>query len=179
VDLGEGFQGTIQRYPDFDLTVIVLTNLDQANPEGIASGIVGILEPVLTPPHLLPGRLPGAAPPKAIDDLLRDVAGWQGLGRRHARIEGADATSTEATICEIAEGASGVDLRRLRKGHRPSDVVTRHPDRNALLREGTGPRGRTRRRHGGHGALRCRLASGWDRPVLLLRFAIRWARAAS
>jgi CubicO group peptidase (beta-lactamase class C family) len=69
-----GFQGTIQRYPDFGLTVIVLTNLDQANPEGIASGIAGILEPVLTPPHLLSGRLPGASPPKAVDGLLRDVA---------------------------------------------------------------------------------------------------------
>jgi CubicO group peptidase (beta-lactamase class C family) len=69
-----GFQGTIQRYPDFGLTVIVLTNLDEANPEGIASGIAGILEPVLTPPHLLPGRLPGASPPKPLYDLLRDVA---------------------------------------------------------------------------------------------------------
>jgi CubicO group peptidase (beta-lactamase class C family) len=69
-----GFQATLQRYPDFDLTVIVLTNLDEANPEGIASGIAGILEPALTPPHLLPGRLLGARPPKAIEDLLRDVA---------------------------------------------------------------------------------------------------------
>jgi CubicO group peptidase (beta-lactamase class C family) len=69
-----GFQGTIQRYPDFGLSVIALTNLDEANPEGIASGIAGILEPVLTPPHLLPGRLPGASPRKAIKDLLRDVA---------------------------------------------------------------------------------------------------------
>lgn len=69
-----GFQGTIQRYPDFGLTVIVLTNLDQANPEGIASGIAGMLEPVLRPPHLLPGQLPGARPRQAIEDLLRDVA---------------------------------------------------------------------------------------------------------
>ena len=69
-----GFQGTIQRYPDFGLTVIVLTNLDEANPEGIASGIAGILEPVLTPPHLLLGRLPGARPRRGIEDLLRDVA---------------------------------------------------------------------------------------------------------
>lgn len=69
-----GFQTTIQRYPDFAVTVIVLTNLDEANPEGIASGIAGILEPVLTPPHLLSGRLPEAVPRKAIEDLLRDVA---------------------------------------------------------------------------------------------------------
>jgi CubicO group peptidase (beta-lactamase class C family) len=69
-----GFQATLQRHPDFDLTVIVLTNLDEANPEGIASGIAGILEPVLTPPHLLPVRLPGAGPRKSIEDLLRNVA---------------------------------------------------------------------------------------------------------
>ena len=69
-----GFQATLQRYPDFELTVIVLTNLDEANPEGIASGIAGILEPVLTPPHLLSGRLPEARSPNAIEDLLRDVA---------------------------------------------------------------------------------------------------------
>jgi CubicO group peptidase (beta-lactamase class C family) len=77
-----GFQGTIQRYPDFGLTVIVLTNLDEANPEGIASGIAGILEPALTPPHLLPGRLPGARPPKGIEDLLRAVA----VGRDSAEV---------------------------------------------------------------------------------------------
>lgn len=69
-----GFQATIQRYPDFDITVIVLANLAQAKPEGIALGIAGLLEPVLTPPHLLPTRLPGATPPTPIDKLLGDIA---------------------------------------------------------------------------------------------------------
>jgi CubicO group peptidase (beta-lactamase class C family) len=69
-----GFQATIQRYPDFDITVIVLANLAQANPEAMAFGIAGLLEPVLTPPHLLHSRLPGATPPTPIDRLLRDIA---------------------------------------------------------------------------------------------------------
>jgi hypothetical protein len=53
--------------------VIVLTNLDEANPEGIALGIAGILEPALTPPHLLPRPLAGVTPPQPVEQLLRDV----------------------------------------------------------------------------------------------------------
>jgi CubicO group peptidase (beta-lactamase class C family) len=69
-----GFQATIQRYPDFDITVVVLANLAQAKPESIALGIAGLLEPVLTPPYLLHTRLPGATPPTPIDRLLGDIA---------------------------------------------------------------------------------------------------------
>jgi CubicO group peptidase (beta-lactamase class C family) len=70
----DGFRATFQRYPDSRLTVIVLTNLDEANPEGMAMGIAGILEPALIPPHLLSGSLAGARPSKPIDHLLREVA---------------------------------------------------------------------------------------------------------
>jgi CubicO group peptidase (beta-lactamase class C family) len=69
-----GFQATIQRYPDFDMTVIVLANLAQAHSEGMAFGVAGLFEPALTPPHLLRGRLPGATPPTPIDRLLREIA---------------------------------------------------------------------------------------------------------
>lgn len=69
-----GFHATIQRYPDFDLTVIVLLNLGQANSEGIAMGIAGLVEPALTPPHRLPEGLKGASPPASIDRLLRAIA---------------------------------------------------------------------------------------------------------
>ena len=75
-----GFQATIQRYPDFDITVIVLANLAQAKPEGIAVGIAGLLEPVLTPPHLLHTRLPGVTPPTPIDKLLGDIASGRDSG---------------------------------------------------------------------------------------------------
>jgi CubicO group peptidase (beta-lactamase class C family) len=70
----QGFHATIQRYPEFDLTVIVLLNLGQANSEGIAVGIAGLLEPVLTPPHLLPRPIKGATPPASIERLLRAIA---------------------------------------------------------------------------------------------------------
>jgi CubicO group peptidase (beta-lactamase class C family) len=69
-----GFQATIQRYPDFDMSVIVLANLAQAKPEATALAIAGLLEPALTPPHLLHTRLPGATPPTPIDKLLGDIA---------------------------------------------------------------------------------------------------------
>jgi CubicO group peptidase (beta-lactamase class C family) len=69
-----GSHATVQRYPDFDLTVIVLLNLGQANSEGIAVGIAGLVEPALTPPHLLSSRLKGATPPTSIDRFLRAIA---------------------------------------------------------------------------------------------------------
>jgi CubicO group peptidase (beta-lactamase class C family) len=69
-----GCHATIQRYPEFNLTVIVLLNLGQANSEGIAVGIAGLIEPALTPPHLLPSPLDGATPPTSIDRLLRAIA---------------------------------------------------------------------------------------------------------
>src|SRR4051812_32936264 len=69
-----GSHATLQRYPDFDLTVIVLLNLAQANSEGIAVGIAGLVEPALTPPYLVTGGLKGATPPTTVEQLLRDIA---------------------------------------------------------------------------------------------------------
>jgi len=70
-----GFQATIQRYPEFGLTVVVLANLAQANPPAIAFGIAGLMEPDLMPPHLMTSRLSGAAPPQRIERLLATIAG--------------------------------------------------------------------------------------------------------
>jgi CubicO group peptidase (beta-lactamase class C family) len=69
-----GCHATIQRYPDFDLTVIVLLNLGQANSEGLAVSIAGLIEPALIPPHQLPGGVKGPNPPTSIDRLLREIA---------------------------------------------------------------------------------------------------------
>ncbi|MFL5449301.1 MAG: serine hydrolase domain-containing protein [Gemmatimonadales bacterium] len=68
-----GFHATFQRYPDFGLTVIVLLNLGQANSEGIATALVGLVEPRLTQPHLLPQPLT-LNPPTPINRLLRALA---------------------------------------------------------------------------------------------------------
>ena len=69
-----GSHATLQRYPHFDLTVIVLLNLVQANSEGIAVGIAGLAEPALTPPHLVPGGLKGPMAPTSVEQLLRAIA---------------------------------------------------------------------------------------------------------
>jgi CubicO group peptidase (beta-lactamase class C family) len=69
-----GSHATIQRYPDFNLTVIVLLNLGQANSEGIAVGIAGLVERALTPPHRLAGPLEGPRPATSIEQLLRAIA---------------------------------------------------------------------------------------------------------
>jgi CubicO group peptidase (beta-lactamase class C family) len=45
----QGFSAHIARYVDHDLTVVVLTNLAQANPGRIALGIAGLYEPELAP----------------------------------------------------------------------------------------------------------------------------------
>ena len=69
-----GSHATFQRYPDFDLTIIVLLNLAQANSEGIAVGVAGIVEPALTPPHHASIGRKGGAPPTSIDRLLGAIA---------------------------------------------------------------------------------------------------------
>jgi D-alanyl-D-alanine carboxypeptidase len=74
----QGFKTSIQRYPDFGLTVIVLANLAEARPEAISYGIAGILEPPLASPHLLARPLDGPRPPHPIADLLRAVAAGEG-----------------------------------------------------------------------------------------------------
>src|SRR5437870_4829565 len=93
----QGFRTAIQRYPDFDLTVIVLDNLEQSFPEATAVTIAGILEPRLTPPHMLRRAPSEVKPPQLIDRLLQaiDELGWFRLGgrasqhvrRRQARLQ--------------------------------------------------------------------------------------------
>jgi CubicO group peptidase (beta-lactamase class C family) len=75
----QGFRASIQRYPEFDLTVIAMANLDAAEPESIGYGIAGILEPALLPPHLLPPSAEG--PPEPVDKLLADVAAGRAAPR--------------------------------------------------------------------------------------------------
>ena len=70
----QGFRTSIQRFPEYDLTVIVLANLDQAHPEAMSLAIAGLLEPALVPPHRLVAPLPGPRPPVPIDSLLGRLA---------------------------------------------------------------------------------------------------------
>lgn len=50
----QGFQTYLSRLPADDLTIIVLTNLAQANPGRISEGIAAILDPSLAVPELAP-----------------------------------------------------------------------------------------------------------------------------
>ncbi len=76
----QGFQTTIQRFPDFGLTVIVLANLQEARAEAIAFGIAGLVEPRLRPPHLFTTPVAGGTPPVAIERLLGDIAAGNDSG---------------------------------------------------------------------------------------------------
>jgi CubicO group peptidase (beta-lactamase class C family) len=75
----QGFRTSIQRYPEYGLTVIALANLDAAMPEVVTTTIAGILEPALLPPHLLPPSAEG--PPEPIERLLTDLAAGKAQGR--------------------------------------------------------------------------------------------------
>ncbi len=48
----QGFTCAIERYPDDALSVVVLTNLDAAEPRTIARVVAGLVEPPLSPPKL-------------------------------------------------------------------------------------------------------------------------------
>lgn len=50
----QGFQTHIARYPDDDLTIIVLANLAQASPERISNAVAAVLDPTLATPELKP-----------------------------------------------------------------------------------------------------------------------------
>ena len=68
----QGFQTSIERYPGFDLTIIVLANLAGSRPDAISVAIAGILEPALTPPERL-ASLPGRDVPR---DAIPSLLGW-------------------------------------------------------------------------------------------------------
>jgi hypothetical protein len=50
----QGFKSEIARFLGSDLTVVVLANLAQADPERFTDGIAGLLEPRLAKPELAP-----------------------------------------------------------------------------------------------------------------------------
>ena len=66
----QGFRTAINRYPGRGLTVIVLANLAQAQPEAIATTVAGIVEPDLARPDV---RGSVADPDPARSAALRDV----------------------------------------------------------------------------------------------------------
>ena len=73
----QGFQTHIARFPDSDLTIVVLTNLAQANPERISDGIAAIFEPALTRPELQPIADTDSTMQSRVRRLVADAAAGQ------------------------------------------------------------------------------------------------------
>jgi len=64
----QGFQTSIQRYPEFDLTVIALANLSGSKPGPVSEAIAGIVQPALTAPQML-------TPDSNVDSLAAEAPG--------------------------------------------------------------------------------------------------------
>ena len=69
----QGFKTSIQRYPESDLTVIALANLDAALPAPVSFSVAGMVDPGVLPAHLLPASRTG--PREPIATLLAAVVG--------------------------------------------------------------------------------------------------------
>ena len=70
----QGFKTFIGRYPDDDLTIIVLANLAQGDPEKIGDGIAAILDPKFTRRPLKPLTTSEPAVEARVKRLLEDAA---------------------------------------------------------------------------------------------------------
>jgi CubicO group peptidase (beta-lactamase class C family) len=70
----QGFKTALYRYPEYNLTVIVLANLAQAQPGAMAEAIAGILQPELQPPHMFRQPLTAAQPERPVSAVLTAVA---------------------------------------------------------------------------------------------------------
>jgi CubicO group peptidase (beta-lactamase class C family) len=73
----QGFKTHIARFPQEDLTIIVLTNLAQADPEKISDGIAAIIDPALTRPPLKPLTSGNPEMDARAKRLLADAAAGQ------------------------------------------------------------------------------------------------------
>jgi hypothetical protein len=70
----QGFKTHILRYPDDELTIVVLANLAQADPELIADGIAAIVDPTLTKPDLAPIQDSSPEVTSRVRQILLDTA---------------------------------------------------------------------------------------------------------
>ena len=100
----QGFKTAIHRYPEFQLTVIVLANLASAETGSLAEGVAGIVEPDLRPPQRFTAALPGSRPPQGADRLLQQLAG------------GRDAELVTPGLHRFLSPAARIELGQLLKG---------------------------------------------------------------
>ncbi|MGH7498697.1 MAG: serine hydrolase domain-containing protein [Gemmatimonadales bacterium] len=74
----QGFQSSIERYPELDLTVVALSNLGESNPGPISQAIAGIIEPSLAAPYTLTADAAPDASAAHIPDELQAIAAGRG-----------------------------------------------------------------------------------------------------
>src|SRR5206468_9393328 len=103
----QGFRTAIQRYPDFDLTVVVLDNLEQSLPEAMAVTIAGIMEPRLTPPHMLRRAPSEAKPPDPIAHLLDEIAAGAATARVTPGLKAFVSETLRESVDRRLKGAQG------------------------------------------------------------------------
>jgi hypothetical protein len=108
----QGFRTAIARYVDQGLTVIVLTNLGQAQPEVIAHEIAGILEPSLRRPD--PARSVGDPDPARTTRLRETLGAWAAFQRTPAMATG---------LAETASGSRREAGRRRSTGQRLAEMT--------------------------------------------------------
>jgi CubicO group peptidase (beta-lactamase class C family) len=71
----QGFKTAIYRYPDYDLTVVMLANLAQARPGAVVQAIAGIIEPALKPAHMFGVTISNEKAPMPVSDVIREITG--------------------------------------------------------------------------------------------------------
>ena len=103
----QGFKTALFRYPEFNLTVIVLANLAQAQPGAMAEAIAGILEPELQPAHMLTGPLPGPRPKRSTAELLRAISSGKDSGLVTPALDRFLASPSRRDLGQILGGFTG------------------------------------------------------------------------
>jgi hypothetical protein len=108
----QGFRTAIARYVDQGLTVVVLANLGQAQPEVMAHEIAGILEPSLRRPD--PARSVGDPDPARTSRLRETLGAWAAFQRTPAMATG---------LAETASGSRREAGRRRSMGRRLAEMT--------------------------------------------------------
>lgn len=69
----QGFKTALYRYPEYDLTIVLLANLAEAEPGSMVQAIAGIIEPELRPAHVLSEPLTGHHSQVEISDQISAI----------------------------------------------------------------------------------------------------------
>jgi len=118
----QGFQTSIQRYPDYRLTVVALANLAGSRPAPLSEAVAGIVEPGLAAPHML-AAAPASDSSRRVAASVRAIAaGW------------ADTSSLTPSFRRFAAGAWKQELDEALAGATAWETVACEPMSPGRLR---------------------------------------------